>query len=74
MIWLSYGISVIQQRRRGERVHNGLEPPEIDMLKEQNETTEQESNLFAVMDEHIPSPPEIEAEDVTSSSSPRSSP
>ena len=45
-------------------MHNGLDHPEIDMLKEQNETTEQESNLFAVMDEHIPSPPEIEAEDV----------
>lgn len=45
-------------------MHNGLEPPEIDMLNEQNETTEQESNLFTVMDEHIPSPPEIEAEDV----------
>ena len=39
-------------------------PPEIDMLNEQNETTEQESNLFTVMDEHIPSPPEIEAEDI----------
>ena len=45
-------------------MHNGLDHPEIDMLKEQNETTEQESNLFTVMDEHIPSPPEIEAEDV----------
>lgn len=45
-------------------MRNGLDHPEIDMLKEQNETTEQESNLFAVMDEHIPSPPEIEAEDV----------
>jgi len=45
-------------------VHNGLDHPEIDMLNEQNETTEQESNLFTVMDEHIPSPPEIEAEDV----------
>ena len=38
--------------------------PEIDMLKEQNETAEQESNLFTIVDEHIPSPPEIEAEDV----------
>ena len=45
-------------------MHNGLDHPEIDMLNEQNETTEQESNLFTVMDEHIPSPPEIEAEDV----------
>lgn len=45
-------------------MHNGLEPPEIDMLKEQNETAEQESNLFTIVDEHIPSPPEIEAEDV----------
>ena len=31
-------------------MHNGLDHPEIDMLKEQNETTEQESNLFTVMD------------------------
>lgn len=45
-------------------MHNGLEPPEIDMLKEQNETAEQESNLFTIVGEHIPSPPEIEAEDV----------
>ena len=45
-------------------MHNGLDHPEIDMLNEQNETTEQESNLFTVMDEHIPSPPGIEAEDV----------
>lgn len=35
-------------------MHNGLDHPEIDMLNEQNETTEQESNLFTVMDEHIP--------------------
>lgn len=45
-------------------MHNGLDHPEIDMLNEQNETTEQESNLFTIVDEHIPSPPEIEAEDV----------
>ena len=31
-------------------MHNGLEPPEIDMLKEQNETAEQESNLFTMSD------------------------
>ena len=62
MIVIRYFRHSIKKARRVCAQRTGS--PEIDMLKEQNETAEQESNLFTIVDEHIPSPPEIEAEDV----------